>query len=314
VALGLAACGGTTEPGGALSVVSVSPSALSVNVPITDTVTIEFSKPLLPASVNDTTVVLSNNGLRVIGTRTLSADARTISIAPRMGNNQFYVLEVRSGVQDAAGFALPEPYVTAFSTAHAAPVSLVDPTGDTYNASAIPDATSYTVGSTADTLTIQLKFGGPISGSTSGLANAIGGYLDLDTDQDPTTGAGAVADAFGPPGTMSGLGSEYFVVLFLDAGGQMTVVDAGTGLSAGTVSPTFGDSSVTLRIPVTMLGNFDGNVNSAAIVGTLAVPTDVVPNVGHLTLGTRGQVGGKRTSAALRAAAARLAPVRVWGR
>ncbi|MFI5207189.1 MAG: Ig-like domain-containing protein [Gemmatimonadales bacterium] len=311
--LGLAACGGTTEPGGPLQVVNVSPASLAANVPVADTITITFSKALLPSSVSDSTIVLSYNGLRVIGTWALSADARSVSIIPRLGNNQFYVLEVRTDVKDAAGVALAEPYVTAFSTVAAGQVDVVDPKGDTYNA-AFPDATSFSVGTAADTLTIRLGFASPISASTSGLANAVGGYIDLDTDQDPTTGAEAITDAFGPPGTQSGLGIEYYVVLFVDPLGRASIVNIQTGAITGLVSPTFGDSSMTLRIPLAMLGNDDGNMNVAATVGSVSVPTDVVPNVGHLTLGTSGQVGGKRSSAALSVGQGRGARIGAWGR
>ena len=311
--LGLAACGGTTEPG-TLRVVQVTPATLATDVGVTDTITIVFSKALLASSVNDSTIVLSHNGLRVIGTWKLSADARTVSIIPKLGNNQFYVLEVRTTVRDAAGSALAEPYVMAFSTASADQISVVDPKGDTYNASAIPDVISLTAGSTADTVTIRLGFAGTISGSTSGLADALGGYIDLDTDQDPLTGAFALTDAFGPPGTSTGLGTEYFVLLFLDAQGKVSIV-ATSGTITGTVQPSFGDSSMTLRIPLAMLGNDDGNMNIAAVAGNLSVPTDVVPNAGHLTLGASGQVGGRRSSSALRVGPnARAAPIVVWGR
>jgi hypothetical protein len=72
---------------------------------------------------------------------------------------------------------------------------------------------------------------------------------------------------------------------------------------------------MTLKIPLASLGHDDGNMNIAAVVGTAQVPTDVVPNVGHLTLGIQGQVGTGRTARALRAGApARAAPIGVWGR
>ncbi len=313
--LGLAACGGTTEPGGPLRVVEVTPATLAVNVPVTDTVTIRFSKALLPASVNDSTIVLSHNGLKVLGTRVLSADARTVSLIPKLGNHQFYVLEVRTGVQDAAGSALAEPYIMAFSTVSAGRVAVVDPRGDTYNGSAIPDVISLTVTPGQDTVTISLGFAGLVSSSESGLPNAVIGLIDLDIDQDAQTGFVALADIYGPPGTQSGLGVEYYVYLFLDPQGNAFVVNSGTAAIAGLAPVTFGDSSLTLKIPLASLGYDDGNMNIAAVVGTVQAPTDVVPNVGHLTLGIQGQVGTGRTARALRARApARAAPIGVWGR
>jgi hypothetical protein len=314
MALGLAACGSSTEPGGPLRVESVTPAALASDVQVTDQVTIVFSKALRPGSANDTTIVLSHSGFRVIGTTTLSADGRTVTIAPRLGNSQFYVLEIRTGVLDAAGNPLAEPYVTAFSTVAAGPVNATDPSGDTYNGLTDPDVVSITATPGKDTLTIRLGFSHSVSATSGGLPNATGGLIDLDIDQDPLTGLEALTDAFGPVGTSTGLGIEYYVSLFDDGQGNGVVIDIATGAVKGLVPLVFGTNSITAKVPVAAIGG-GGNANIAAVVGNATLPTDVVPNLGHLIVGTAGEVGGSRAPAALRAGRARRpGPLGIWGR
>ena len=183
--------------------------------------------------------------------------------------------------------------------------SVNDATGDTFGTGSPQwDITAFGVSRDSGGIDVSIDFtANPVSAS-GGSASATVGYVEFDTDQDSTTGTGSVTDAFG--GT-TGMGVDYWVDLFTYSGSSVTVYDAG-GNPMGLITPTFSGKRLSFRIPRSLLGGDDAFLNAAAIIGTSAEPTDIVPNTGHLKVGGTGPVAPYRPNVV------RLAAPKVWGR
>ncbi|HSB54880.1 MAG TPA: hypothetical protein VLD58_11010, partial [Gemmatimonadales bacterium] len=146
------------------------------------------------------------------------------------------------------------------------------------------DLTAMTVTRDTAGITVVLEFSTALVSPTSGDSNAMIAFVDLDTDQDSATGSVTTVDEFRRDGGSTGMGSDYHVALTgYDPDSSVAVNNALAGVT-GRIKPEFSGNKVTLRIPRAMLGNDDGFLNAAAIVGTLASPTDFVPESGHLQL------------------------------
>lgn len=167
-----------------------------------------------------------------------------------------------------------------------------DPTGDTFGTGGTQlDIVELTGNVVGNSLVIGVTFAGPISAPDSGAANAVDGIIDLDTDQDGSTGAVPFVEVVtGNPTT--GMGDEFHVDFFgyssIDS--AVDLVDDRPGGGVTRVPVTIGPNTVTVVIPLGDLGNDDGAVNLAAVMGTFVEPTDVAPNQGSLT--TEGGDGG----------------------
>jgi hypothetical protein len=154
-----------------------------------------------------------------------------------------------------------------------------DAVGDTFGSSLDPQIDILSLSAAVDSsdLTVAVRLVGPPSGG-------VYGYLDLDVDQNPSTGAGALVDAWRPDsGGSSGLGDEF--VCDLSSG---DLYDAVTGDWMGTM-PRFYDgvtNTIVVRFPVSTLGSQQANL--AVVIGNYTEPTDLAPNEGHLTLGVAG--------------------------
>jgi subtilisin family serine protease len=111
------------------------------------------------------------------------------------------------------------------------------------------------------------------------------GFVFFDTDQDPTTGL--------PPEEFAGLptqdiGVEYFADLFSihDPTPVVLVWDANTFELVAEVPVTVEGSSVSFAVPLEALGNDDGNVDVASVIGDFFEPLDWAPDAGHGTIRT----------------------------
>ncbi len=166
-----------------------------------------------------------------------------------------------------------------------------DPQGDTLGSAGVQiDIDTFTVNAIADTLVIGLDFYTAISAPDSGDANALDGYIDLDTDQvaSPDDDVPWV-DVL--TGLTTAMGNEYYVELFTysSVDGLVDVIDDATDTLAGRVPMTVGPNSISVTIPLSLLADDDGAaddgaVNAAAVVfPELEDPTDKVPNVGNLS-------------------------------
>jgi len=158
--------------------------------------------------------------------------------------------------------------------------SVSDPAGDTYGAPddpSQPDITMLAAAHDSDGLTIVIRLASPVG---------LMGYVDLDVDQDPTTGNLAQVDAYRPdPGGSSGLGDEF--VVDLSNGVLVDVVNYGI---VAYVARVYSGNTVTIRIPLQQLAGSNGKVNLATVVGDDNGPTDIAPNEGHLTMGAPNMV------------------------
>lgn len=191
---------------------------------------------------------------------------------------------------------------------------VTDPAGDTYGSGAVRwDLTAMKITRDAAGITLQLDFSRNVISPMSGDTTAVIGYVGFDVDQDSTTGPlSSTVDEFRPDPTGStGLGVEYELTLVGYAADSTVAVLDSAGV-AGRVKPVFNGNRITVRIPKAFLGNDDGFLNAAAIVGNNHSPNDIIPENGHLTLNGMGPVAPYRPYVS----ALRAGPLerRVWGR
>jgi hypothetical protein len=177
-----------------------------------------------------------------------------------------------------------------------------DPTGDFFGAGATQlDMTGMTITRDTGGIDVVLNFTATVFSPVSGNANAVFGQVDFDVDQDTSTGLDSFVDANRPPGGGStAMGVDYAVDLFFyNADSTVDIFDT-LGVIRGQVRPVFSGSRISIRIRRSLFGGDDAFVNAAAIIGTAAEPTDLVPNNGHLRVGGTGPVAPYRPTAALR--------------
>ncbi|MEM7350134.1 MAG: hypothetical protein AAF657_04955 [Acidobacteriota bacterium] len=163
--------------------------------------------------------------------------------------------------------------------------TVTDPQGDTLNSGVI-DIQDFSVDAIDGNLVIELTFYGAISPPDSGEANALDGYVDLDTDQiaSPDDELPWTDELLGLNAT--GMGNEYYVEFFTysSVDGLVDVIDDSDDSLAGRVAMTVTANSVMVTIPLSVLGDDDGAVNAAAIVfPEFEDPTDKVPNNGNVS-------------------------------
>lgn len=184
---------------------------------------------------------------------------------------------------------------------------VTDPTGDTFGANPVQwDLTAMTVTRDTGGITILLDFSSNVISPASGDTTAMIGFVDLDVDQDSTTGFATVVDGFRPGSGSTGMGSDYLLDLTT---ATAKVLDTLGG--SAQVTATYSGKRVTIRVPRSRLGNDDAFLNAAAIVGTGAEPTDIIPENGHLKVGGTGAVAPYRPRLSV-LRSGRVAP-RVWG-
>jgi len=96
-------------------VVSVDPPNDRLRVPIETAVRVRFTLPILPASINDTTLVLEKAGIAVDALRTVSADSLSALLTPLapLEHYRVYNLHVRNGVRTKRGSRLDQDLTTS---------------------------------------------------------------------------------------------------------------------------------------------------------------------------------------------------------
>ncbi len=105
-----------------------------------------------------------------------------------------------------------------------------------------------------------------------------GGYVGLDVDQNPLTGIPLPVAL-----PTQDVGCEYYLSLFQLASSHVVLYDS-NGTYINTLTAFIDSTSFTFSIPLTMLGNDDGSMNIAAVVGDLSGPIDWIPDIGHGTV------------------------------
>ena len=188
------------------------------------------------------------------------------------------------GLLGLAVLACTEPRARVEATT----VTVTDPTGDVFGAAGVPkwDLTSMSISRDTAGITVVLELTTDPISPVSGLASAMIGFIDLDVDQEPQTGLGSVVDEYRPRGTgATGLGADYVVVLGNYAADSTVTVFDLFGDPMGQVRPVFSGRRVSIRIPKGLIGDDDGRLDAAAIVGIAGAASDIIPDNGHMTLG-----------------------------
>ncbi|MEX2284889.1 MAG: hypothetical protein WEE89_20545 [Gemmatimonadota bacterium] len=191
--------------------------------------------------------------------------------------------------------------------------NLTDPAADTlaHDTVGVPkahDVLSLRGDFKRDSLILTLTFGGPIGSFTDGGDLAVVGFLELDIDDNPSSGVGSISDFFGGSGN---LGIDYTIGL----GGTATSVTVGPPSGPAVQVPAaFSGNTVIMRIPLAAIGNDDGNFSLVGIIGTVDRPTDVFPNSGATLVRPAATGANSRTRAPMPAAPS-FKPVRsAWGK
>jgi hypothetical protein len=161
---------------------------------------------------------------------------------------------------------------------------IIDPTGDTFGVGSPQiDITRYNgdTGKVFGSVVFTMSFAGPIAPASAFAPNSVTGFIDIDTDRNPKTGATPFINQFGPPPPIK-LGDEFFVDLGSEQfhPGLVDIVDANTNIPTGQAPITFGPNNLSITVPLSLLGNVNPlqPFNFGIIVGTFNEATDRAPN------------------------------------
>lgn len=169
---------------------------------------------------------------------------------------------------------------------------LIDPAGDQFASAEHyipPDIVQLKAWVEAGELQIRIWFTDFQLRSDWADDEALAGYVDLDIDQNPATGATPFTDRLRPGSGSTGIGAEFSVALFT-TNGRFDVLDK-RGNVIGSVRSRFAGNTVRMWIPLSLIGD-DGLVDLAVIVGTVQQLTDIAPDDGSLVM--VGPAGGAR--------------------
>lgn len=159
-----------------------------------------------------------------------------------------------------------------------------DPPEDTFGSPNVPHDLANVDGMTlAGAASILLDFYDEVAAPSAFSPQSVVGYLDIDLDQDPTTGVQSNISRLHPNGA-SGLGVEFYVDLFSErfSPGYAEILDALTAEVVGLATVAYGPKRVTVDIPLSALRG-DGVFNYGVIIGDyldmsdIASPRTMVP-------------------------------------
>jgi subtilisin family serine protease len=153
---------------------------------------------------------------------------------------------------------------------------ITDPEGDAPG----PDIVGVDAGADEEVATFSIRYapGTQFAG--------FGGYLLLDTDQNPNTGWPAT-ELYGKPS--QDVGFEYFATLSRSAtpGGSVPVFRTSDEALVGTVAARFDGTTTTMDLPLSLFGaGEEGDINVAVVVG-VGGASEWAPDVGHGTVTNR---------------------------
>ena len=165
--------------------------------------------------------------------------------------------------------------------------SIADPIGDTFG---LPgglqwDLTELTITRETDGITVRLDFANDVSLPLAADPNALVGLVELDLDQNRATGKLGYVDQLRKDGGATGLGVDAALnISQIAPDSTLLVYDMG-GNPTGKAKVAIGGHRLTIRVPSALIGNDDGYVDAAVIVGNQGrSPTDLAPQSGHLSL------------------------------
>jgi hypothetical protein len=138
-------------------------------------------------------------------------------------------------------------------------------------------------------LVVSIEFNEQVvPGTWSGLPEQLFGYVEIDADQDASTGIPSNIDnaisSNGLPTLLTNMGVDYFVSLHeYEASFQsVTVYKSDLGMPwepAGMAHALFQDSVCLLEIPLAVLGDDDGNIDFGLYIGTEPGLTDITHRI-----------------------------------
>ena len=166
---------------------------------------------------------------------------------------------------------------------------LNDPLGDTiaspFAVERAHDVLNFEARPRGDTLLVSVRFANLVQPFSTRASNAVLGIIDLDTDDDASTGSPAVADGFG---ATSLIGAEWS--LFLEDSvvssrdRRVALQDRATG-KVFWIPSSFDGTTVTARVPLALLQLAPGaRVRMVGVFGSVERPSDFVPNDGSVLI------------------------------
>ena len=243
------------------------------NRPVPD-VAVTFTVLNGGGSVDGATQVTNAFGIATVGRWILGRNFGFNRVVASSANLPSVAFELRS--------IAPDTGIVAFDFA--------DPAGDT---AARPDGKPPAVDILRvrgdfkrDSLIITLTFASPVRPGNADVANSIGGSIELDMDDNALTG-------YRPPdsntfGASAVLGVDYFFDLF-NSSATGVLLFSRFGFTRETIS--YPGSSIVIRVPLSRLGDDDGNFSLAINLGPFVWASDVFPNAGQLVVRTDGGGG-----------------------
>ena len=128
-----------------------------------------------------------------------------------------------------------------------------------------------------DSLILTATFSGPVTFG-SAAPNTVAGFMEFDIDDNASTGVPSVSNAFG---ASAAVGGEYLLSF---VGSTATTFTLSSQTLSSPVQASFSGSTIVVRVPMSLLGNDDGNFTIVGVIGTIDRPTDIFPNSGQTTV------------------------------
>lgn len=150
-----------------------------------------------------------------------------------------------------------------------AQTTINDPFGDhsTTAGNSVVDVGNVTVSSDGVNVNITINF------SSDTVLSDLAGIIDLDTDQNASTGLLSIVGS-----SNQNIGTDYFLDLFgIPVGLSIDVYDTDYNV-VGTASVTSSGGSAIISVPLSTLGNDDGNMDVGLMLGNTQEPTDDAAN------------------------------------
>ncbi|MCA9186777.1 MAG: hypothetical protein R3E01_22260 [Pirellulaceae bacterium] len=163
--------------------------------------------------------------------------------------------------------------------------AIPDPVGDAFGTpTTAHDLSSIDAFVSSTAVTFIATFVDPIAAPSAFSPNSVVGYIDLDLDRNPRTGAFAKKSLFSPIGD-SELGAEFHVDLFSERfhAGEVDVINNATVEPVGTASIDFQEKSFVVTLPLALILG-DTDFNYGAIVGDYLDMSDEAPDRGFATV------------------------------
>ncbi|MBI4421160.1 MAG: Ig-like domain-containing protein, partial [Gemmatimonadetes bacterium] len=290
------------------TVAQMTPADTSDNAATNTTISLKMSEPVVVAPGGG--LRMSRQGATVSGSSNLSADSLTFSFTPSapLSPNAIYRLTL-SGVTDVATNPVAATFSSCFATAiTGAPATFAttDPSSDLFSSSGSPgtlqppDLLAARFAREGALFSGIFRFVGPRVFSNVA-ANRAAVFIDLDVDQDSTTGFVTFKDTLFLASAnstnrfdtlSSGTRAEYIIGLEPHTQlGDSAYVGKYTAPEEfnvmGTFLPGVCGALMGFVAPFSVIGNDDGKIN--AVVMSLAASStflyvDPMPTKGHLTL------------------------------